>query len=128
MQTGKVNCAVINYTNSSYKLTKWKKSTCEIHAGLTKEHCPCQPPFRLFCFPSTLGNGEKRDARRRLLRRVNQNKSPWHPSESDRVCSSHFVDGGPIVKNPNPTLNLGYERKQDKFFVNYSELLSLTKR
>ena len=54
------------------------------------------------------------DAWRRLLRRVNQNKSPWHPSESDRVCSSHFVDGEPSVKNPNPTLNLGYEWKQDK--------------
>ena len=111
---GKVKCAVINCTNSSYKLTKWKKSTCQIHAGLRKEHCPCQPPFLRFCFPSTLRNGEKRDAWRRLLRRVDQNKSPWYPSESDRVCSSHSVDGEPSVKNPNPTLNLGYERKQDK--------------
>ena len=110
---GEVNCAVINCRNSSYKFTKWKKSTCEIHAGLRKEHCPCQPPFRLVCFPSTLRNGEKRDAWRGLLRRVNQNKSPWHPSESV-VCSSHFVDGEPKVKNPNPTINLGYERNQDK--------------
>ena len=71
--------------------------------------------LRSDCFVSQAHrNGEKRDGWRRLLRIVNQNKSPWHPSESDRVCSSHFVDDEPSVKNPNPTLNLDYEQKQDK--------------
>ena len=26
------------------------------------------------------------------------------------VCSFHFVDGEPSFDNPNPTLNLGYEK------------------
>ena len=34
----------------------------------------------------------------------------WTHGESDLVCSWHFNEGKPSIENPNPTINLGYER------------------
>ena len=88
---------VIGCSNSTYKLNKWKAESCEKH-GVKKKKCDCAAPFKLFCFPSTLRNSKER--------------SKWEPGNSDRVCSIHFVDDQPSAKNPYPTLNMGYEKKQ----------------
>jgi hypothetical protein len=39
---------------------------------------------------------------------VGKNKL-WKPSDSNRVCSHHFIDGKPTTDNPDPTLHMGYE-------------------
>ena len=44
----------------------------------------------------------------RALKRQNKDKTEWKPSESDRVCSIHFIDSG-YEANSVPTLKLGYE-------------------
>ena len=36
------------------------------------------------------------------------------PGKSDVVCSEHFVDKRPTLENPNPVLNLGYEKPAKK--------------
>ena len=106
---GGQNCAVIGCTNSTYRLEKWKKTSCTIHNGFVKGNCSCEPPFRLYCFPGQIRHNEKREKWIRLLRRIMQSKTPWKPGNNDRVCSEHFVDGIPTEVNPDPTLKLGYE-------------------
>ena len=103
------NCAVVGCTNSNYRLKKWRKEQCEIHAGSIHQDCPCVQPFWLHKFPSVLKNQESRKEWTRLMKRTNKRNTSWTPGESDMVCSKHFVDGMPTVENPNPTLNLGYE-------------------
>ena len=45
------------------------------------------------------------------MNRTTKRKTAWTPNDSgDMVCSEHFVDGAPSLKNPNPTLKLGYEK------------------
>jgi len=44
------------------------------------------------------------------MNRTTKKNSAWMPGESDLVCSLHFVDGKPSLENPNPTLNLGYQK------------------
>ena len=61
---------------------------------------------KLYRFPSSLRNGDKRTA---ALRRINKGKSEWKPCNSDRVFSKHFVDGEPTNANPDPTLQMGYD-------------------
>ena len=65
-------------------------------------------------FPSITRNYDKRQAWIKLMRRVKPDNSEWKPCGNDRVCSEHFVDGIPTVKNPNPTKKLGYELKEPK--------------
>ena len=48
----KVNFAVINYSNNTYKLTKWKQEICYEHndfdSSCKQEDCiHCIPPFKL---------------------------------------------------------------------------------
>ena len=45
---------------------------------------------------------------KKLIRRVNPDKSEWEPGHQARVCSIHFIDGKKTDENPNPILNLGY--------------------
>ena len=113
---GPSNCAVIGCTNSTYRLKKWEESLCyePNHNGILKKHCGCNPPYRLYMFPSLKRNGEKRKQWVDLLKRVTDHKGPWSPCGSDRVCSDHFVDGIPTFENPNPSLKLGYEIKERK--------------
>ena len=33
------------------------------------------------------------------------------PNKNSRVCNVHFVDGEPTVENPDPTLQLGHNKK-----------------
>lgn len=111
----KVNCAVIGCTNSSYKLALWKKTPCFIHEGTTQSECGCEPPFRMFCFPSEKRNGEKRDHWVRLLRREGRKKGiAWEVGTADRVCSDHFVDKIPTSAYPDPSLNMGYDQPDIK--------------
>ena len=46
------SCAVANCFNKSKKLKYFKETPCEIHARLLKNDCGCEPPFRLYMFPS----------------------------------------------------------------------------
>ena len=105
---GPANCAVVGCHNSTAKLKKWKEMMCEIH-NILQNDCGCEPPFRLYMFPSEKRNGHKRIVWIRLMKRENVDKREWIPRPSDRVCSEHFVDGIPTEKNPNPSLKLGYE-------------------
>ena len=109
---GHINCAVIGCTNGSYGLDKWKQLECKTHPGQLHKVCGCEPPYTLFCFPSTKRNKEKIDKWTSLLRRRNQNFTKWIPKKSDRVCSDHFVDKVPTIANPNPTIKMGYDLKE----------------
>ena len=108
------NCAVFNCTNSQYRIRKWKKQACKEHDGLTHEECPCQQPFTLHTFPSVLLNSDKRREWIRLMNRTTVKNTAWCPGKSDVVCSDHFVDKRPTLENPNPVLNLGYEKPAKK--------------
>ena len=103
---GPANCAVIGCSNSTQKLKKWKEDHAELCAEMI---CCCDPPFRLFMFPSIKRNSEKRKQWVKLMERQRADKKTWKPRGSDRVCSKHFVDEEPSIKNPDPTLDLGYQ-------------------
>ena len=45
--------------------------------------------------------------------RQKKDKTQWKPSESDRVCSIHFI-GQANEASSVPTLNLGYEVEEKK--------------
>ena len=107
------NCSVLTCSSSDAKLNPWKKNKCSLH-GVEQRYCRCGCPFRLFCFPSKLRNSESRACWLRAMRRINPDKSEWEPSAHARVCSKHFVDGEPTLGNPDPTINLGYDRQIEK--------------
>ena len=88
----KVNCTVINCSNSTYKVKKWKQEIYFGHydydSSCKREDCiRCIPPFKLYYFPSILRNPELRNKWNRTLNRQNKDKIECKPSESDRVCS-----------------------------------------
>ena len=92
----KVNCAVINCSNSAYKVKKWRQEICYEHndfdSSCKREDCiHCIPAFKLYCFPSILRNADIRNKWITVLKKQNKDKTGWKPSESDRVCSIHFV-------------------------------------
>ena len=106
----KVNCAVINCLNSTYKLQRQKQEICYEHndfdSSCKREDCVhCIPPFKLYCFRSILRNAELRNKWIRALKRQNKDKTEWRPSESDKVCSISFV-GSAYKANSVPTLKL----------------------
>ena len=39
------------------------------------------------------------------------NGTLWMPNKDSRVCNLHFVDGEPAAENPDPTLQLGHNKK-----------------
>ena len=61
----KVYCTVINCSNSTYTLKKWKQEICYEHdfdSSCKREECiHCIPPFKLYCFPSIFRNAELRN-------------------------------------------------------------------
>ena len=62
----KVNCAVMNSSNSTYKLKIWTQEICYEHndfdSSCKGEGCiHCIAPFKLYCFPSILSNAELRN-------------------------------------------------------------------
>ena len=67
----------------------------------------------LYCFPSILRNEELRNKWIRALKRQNKDKTQWKPSESDRVCSIHFL-GNAYEANSVQTVTLEYEVEKKK--------------
>ncbi|XP_045162255.2 uncharacterized protein LOC123527064 [Mercenaria mercenaria] len=101
-------CAVNNCSQGSYWLNKWKSQLCETCGCLRKDRrCKCEPPFRLFPFPTKIRKPELRQKWKQLVGRKDGSKL-WSPSKDSRVCSKHFIEGEPTLKNPVPTENLGY--------------------
>ena len=88
------------------------KQTCEIHKESRhgQSLCNCQPPFKLFSFPSEKKDPEAREIWCKPTNRASTDGSQkiWAPGKKSRVCSLHFVDGEPTSANPYPTLYLGY--------------------
>ena len=107
MGYGHRNCVVVGCFNSGEKLSKWSKSMCDIHGCIHEETtCDCDPPFKLFPFPT-----EKKDneGRQQWIKRINRKEISgklWKPTKASRVCSEHFVSGMPTAKHPFPTLKL----------------------
>lgn len=100
MGFGHRSCAVIGCPNSGKRLNKWSSTICKIHRCFhDKSPCNCEPPFRLFTFPTELKNKEAR------IRKGNLSL----PKKSLSVCSEHFASGKPTEDNPDPELNLGYK-------------------
>ena len=62
----KVHCAVITFSSITYKLKKLKQEICYEHndfdSSCKREDCGhCIPPFKLYCFPSSLKMSELRN-------------------------------------------------------------------
>ncbi|KAM7297349.1 uncharacterized protein ISCGN_022502 [Ixodes scapularis] len=94
-------CSVVGCKNCGGFLKAWNASTCELHAPLLHQDCPCLQPYALYCFPQ----GEKnKETRRKWV--ANLQRKNLNPSKHAKVCSIHFVDGRPTETNPYPTLNL----------------------
>ena len=106
----KVNCAVVNCSNSTYKLKKWRQEIFYEHndfdSSCKRENSIHIPPFKLYCFPSILRNVDLRYKWIRVLTRQNKDKTEWKQSASDRFYFIHFVGSG-YEANSVPTLNLG---------------------
>ena len=111
---GPSNCAVVGCRNNSYQLMLWKKRICELHKNIVHAECGCRPPFRLFCFPSKNRYKDQRERWIKMMRRIENDRTIWHPKPSDRVCSDHFISGEPTATNPDPTLQLGYDKPSVK--------------
>ena len=112
MGFGHRNCVVIGCPNSGLRLGKWAATICELHgcnngSGI----CDCQPPFKLFPFPTEKKNPERRLQWAKSISRNTLSGTLWMPNKDSRVCNLHFVDGEPTAENPNPTLQLGHNKK-----------------
>ncbi|CAC5355439.1 unnamed protein product [Mytilus coruscus] len=106
-------CCVVGCGNSTYHLNKWMKNLCPVHkCNFGTRSCDCEPPFKLFPFPTENKNP---DLRRKWMIQVNRidpitNKN-WTPKSHDRVCSNHFEECAPTEKCPYPSVNLGHTVK-----------------
>ena len=61
MGIGHRNCVVLECPNSGQRLGKWAATTCELHGcNNSSSMCDCQPPFKLFPFPTEKKNPELR--------------------------------------------------------------------
>ncbi|XP_041930411.1 uncharacterized protein LOC121694347 isoform X4 [Alosa sapidissima] len=102
MSSGKT-CSVFNCSNSSNKITIWKKKQCERHK-LPRVDCPCLVPYGLHRFP---GRAQDEDIRQKWVKNIN--RQGWVPNNNSRVCGIHFPDGRPTKEHPYPVLHMGYE-------------------
>ena len=73
--------------------------------------CDCQGPFKLFPFPTEKMNPERRLQWANNISRNSLNGTLWIPNKDSRVCNLHFVVGEPTAENPDPTLQLGHNKK-----------------
>ena len=109
MGFGHRNSVVVGCPNSGKRLNKWAKQTCTVHACLNGTHtCDCEPPFKLFPFPTEKKDSEGRRRWTENIKREIRKGKVWTPKNSSRVCSVHFKDGQPTNENPDPTEDLGY--------------------
>ena len=62
MGFGQRNCAVFGCHNSGKRLDKWSRERYEVHNSLIrgKTPCVCEPPLKLFAFPTIKKNSEAR--------------------------------------------------------------------
>ena len=114
----RMSCAVVGCTNGSNQLDKWHKERCSIHENCHKGRgtCVCKAPFELLSFPKV---DEIRLEWENCVNRVEsvnrtvkynahvftyKKGDKWRSNPTDRICSKHFVDEKPTVKNPLPTL------------------------
>ena len=102
MGFGHRNCVVMRCPNSGQRLGKWAAATCELHGC----NCDCQPPFKLFPFPTEKKNPERRLQWAKNISRNSLNGTLWMPNKDSRVCNLHFVVVEPTAENPDPTLQL----------------------
>lgn len=106
-------CAVVGCSSSTYQLKKWRNGLCSAHnCHRTSPECSCAEPFQLYPFPTAKKEPERR---RKWIKSINR-KNPktgknWQPSDDDRVCSKHFVNGQPTEDHPFPTIDVGYNYK-----------------
>ncbi|XP_052240242.1 uncharacterized protein LOC127850887 [Dreissena polymorpha] len=102
-------CAVNSCSNGTYRLKKWKAQLCDVcgchHSDV---ECTCEPPFRLYPFPTTKRDQDGRTKWKQLVGRSDGTQL-WSPSKDSTVCFMHFVDGKPTADNPLPTVKMGYE-------------------
>ena len=115
-------CAVVGCSSSTYQLQKWRKGFCTSHnCHRTSQDCTCPDLFQLYPFPTLKGDHEKREKWVKSINRKNPKTGKnWQPSEDDRVCSKHFVDGQPTVDHPCPTVDMGYNYQPKKTSGNSS--------
>lgn len=107
-------CAVKDCSNGAYWLNKWKKQLCDVCGCLHKDKmCSCEPPFRIFAFPTRKYDAEMRNRWQHLVGRQKSNKM-WSPSKDSRVCSRHFKEGKPTPANPLPCLHMGYDGAEQR--------------
>ncbi|XP_052284007.1 uncharacterized protein LOC127880705 [Dreissena polymorpha] len=110
-----LTCCVQNCSKGAYWLNKWKKQLCDVCGCLHKERdCKCDPPFRLFTFPTKKKNPEQREKWKQLVGRRQGNGQLWSPGKDSRVCSDHFTDGEPTINNPLPTVSMGYNEAEKR--------------
>lgn len=103
------SCAVLNCSNSWYKIEKWMTQICNVHhCNFGTASCVCEPPFKLLPFPTERADPVGRLKWAASINRKSGSKN-WRPNQESRICSKHFVDGNPTTFNPNPTLELGYK-------------------
>ncbi|KAL5017912.1 hypothetical protein ScPMuIL_003634 [Solemya velum] len=104
-----LTCCVKDCSNGAYWLKKWKLQLCNVCGCLYGDKlCTCEPPFRLFTFPTKKKNPETRERWKEVVGRQDGNKL-WSPPKDSRVCSKHFVDSQPTSENLLPTLQMGYD-------------------
>ena len=112
-------CAVVGCSSSTYQLQKFRTGFCTSHnCHRTSQDCTCPDLFQLYFFPTLKGDPEKRKEWVKSINRKNPKTGQnWQPSEDDRVCSKHFVDGRPTVDHPYPTVDMGYNYQPKKHQV-----------
>ncbi|XP_065679784.1 uncharacterized protein LOC136094110 [Hydra vulgaris] len=100
-----ITCVVIGCSNHSTELKKWKKAICEIHKCSREDsNCCCSEPFKLIPFHTEKKDPDRRSPWKKLINRVNSDKSQWEATKYSRVCSQHFIN----EKYEYPTELLGY--------------------
>ena len=73
MGFGHRNCVVMRCPNSGQRLGKWAAATCELHGC----NCDCQPPFKLFPFPTEKKNPERRLPAITMGKKYKQEQFEW---------------------------------------------------
>ena len=106
-------CAVINCSNSTYKLKKWKQEICSEYKDFNssckrEEFIHCTLKLKLYCFPSILKNAELRNKWIRTLKRQNKDKTEWKIIKTDAKMRCHTGIASVILFNTIFTLTKPY--------------------
>ncbi|CAH3160857.1 unnamed protein product [Porites evermanni] len=82
MGFGHRNCVVLGCPNSGQRLGKWAAKTCEHHGCKNgASMCDCEPPFKLFPFPTEKKNPERRLQWAKNISRNSLNGALWMPNK-----------------------------------------------